>query len=152
MPAPTAPIFEKLPALKSRATADEEREIWKPHWNCFCCHDSGFIVRSELVIANPNPNDPDPLCNRRGCGVASGYRSQGFDDRISAEVCQQIHEWEIQGWAIYSHQKWLQAKDKIDSLCQGSNRSDNDEREIKICKENAQAELDKSEQQLTINN
>ena len=59
-----APVFEKLPALSPRAP--EDKEIWKPRWHCFCCHDSGFITRSELVIANPNPNDPDPLCNRNG--------------------------------------------------------------------------------------
>ncbi|MCF3647929.1 hypothetical protein, partial [Planktothrix agardhii] len=105
-------------------------------------HDSGFIVRSELVIDGLNPNDPDPLCNRNGCGAASGYRNLGLDDRIPSEVCQQIHEWEVQSWAETSHQKWLQTKERIDQLSQGSNRNDNDEREIKIRKENAQAELD----------
>jgi len=135
-----APVFEKLPALSPRAP--EDKEIWKPRWTCFCCHDSGFITRSELVIDDADPNDPDPLCNRNGCGAASGYRNLGLDDRIPSEVCQQIHEWEIQSWAETSRQKWLQVKDKIDSLSQGSNRTDNDSREIKIRKENAQAELD----------
>ena len=140
MQAPTAPVFEKLPALNPRPP--EDKEIWKPRWHGFCCHDSGFIVRSELVIDGLNPNDPDPLCNRNGCGAASGYRNLGLDDRIPSEVCQQIHEWEVQSWAETSHQKWLQTKERIDQLSQGSNRNDNDEREIKIRKENAQAELD----------
>jgi hypothetical protein len=142
-----APVFEKLPALNSRPTSPEDKEIWKPQWHCFCCHDSGFIVRSELVIENPNPNDPDPLCNRQGCGAASDYRNLGLDDRIPSEVCQQIHEWEIQSWAETSHQKWLQIKERIDQLSQGSNRTDNDEREIEIRKENAQAQLDNPETQ-----
>jgi len=133
--------FEKLQALNSRPSP-EDKEIWKPRWNCFCCHDSGFITRSELVIADPNPNDPDPLCNRPGCGAASGYRNLGLDDRIPPEVCQQIHDWEVRSWAETSHHKWLQIKDKIDSLCEGSNRNDNDSREIEIRKENAQAQLD----------
>ena len=35
------PQFDRLPLIPQLEEA--EKEIFHPHWNCFCCQDSGFI-------------------------------------------------------------------------------------------------------------
>lgn len=143
------PFFEKLPAQKPQQS--EEKEIFKPNWNCFCCHDSGFIIRTELVIESLGRNDPGPVCNRPGCTSASRFGFE-LDRRVPPEVCQQIHEWELSCWKSTVHSQWEKIVEKINSLASSksisdSSRSKNDEGEIVIRKE-AQAELDEETKEL----
>ena len=35
------PQFDRLPLIPQ--LEEVEKEIFHPHWNCFCCQDSGFI-------------------------------------------------------------------------------------------------------------
>ncbi|WP_460202797.1 hypothetical protein [Scytonema sp. NUACC21] len=48
-----------------RPEEDQEKEIWFPNWNCFCCQDTGKVQLNlaRLVIPNYNDNrDRLPIC------------------------------------------------------------------------------------------
>ena len=53
------PQFDRLPLIPQLEEA--EKEIFHPHWNCFCCQDSGFIqphlVKKIIPDYNYNPGE-----------------------------------------------------------------------------------------------
>lgn len=99
--------FEKLPPLVVRPEMEEvDIEIWQPHWNCFCCHDSG-IVKPHLASLVIEGYDWDkhklPLCQKPGCSHSSRYStsqilSDNSDARIKPLTCKKLDEFERETW------------------------------------------------------
>lgn len=143
----------KLQRLRHPKSIQQEKQIYRPSWRCHCCRDSGLIVWPEKVIENYQELEDLPvLCNRPGCFAASPWRRMGFDERVSPEICQLLHEFSVKDWSITVKKQWNKAKqiaEQITHLSQtkslrpeGCDRTKNDEREIAIHKENVQAWLD----------
>jgi len=38
--------FKKLKpiAMRPECEPDYDRQLWQPSWDCFCCHDTGFVI------------------------------------------------------------------------------------------------------------
>ncbi|MCC5640863.1 hypothetical protein LC593_34565 [Nostoc sp. CHAB 5844] len=56
------PIFEPLSV---RSKQEEDKELWQPSWNCFCCQDTGKIQPSLIRLVMPDYNydrDRLPIC------------------------------------------------------------------------------------------
>jgi len=144
----------KLQRLRHPKVIQQEKQIYQPSWDCHCCRDSGLIVWPDKVIDGYHELEDLPvLCNRPGCSAASQWRGMGLDERISPEVCQLLHDLSVEDWKVTVKLQWSRAKqiaEQIHHLAQikslrpeGCERTDNDEREIQIRKENVQAQLDK---------
>ena len=92
------------------------------------------------------------ICNRPGCSAASHLRRMGLDERVDAQICQLLHDFSVEDWNTTVKLQWSRAKQiagqihhlaKAKSLRpEGCHRTENDEREIQIHKENVQAWLD----------
>lgn len=71
-----------------------------PTWRCFCCHDTGLIIRVDLLDYEEfSPSDTPPVC--KYCSAATttlGETIANLDNRISKEQCRAIHEHELDGW------------------------------------------------------
>ncbi|MFM6207161.1 hypothetical protein, partial [Planktothrix sp.] len=143
----------KLQRLRHPKVVQQEQTIYQPSWQCYCCRESGLIIWPYKVIEGYQEiGDLPLLCNRPGCSAASHLRQMGLDERVSPEICQLLHDFSVEDWKVTVKLQWSRAKqiaEQIHHLAQtkslrpeGCDRTENDEREIQIRKENAQAWLD----------
>jgi len=143
----------KLQRLRHPKVVQQEQQIYQPSWQCHCCRDSGLIIWPDKVIEGYQEMEDLPvLCNRPGCSAASHLRQMGLDERVSPEICQLLHDFSVEDWKVTVKLQWNRAKQIAEQIAilsqkkslrpEGCERNDNDEREIQIRKENAQAWLD----------
>ena len=95
LPRPKHPNFtepEKEP--------EEDRELFQPHWRCFCCQDSGLVVDPDWIIERYDPRlDPAALCQKLGCTVGSHFVDRGIvDERFSPALCSQLDAIKRKDW------------------------------------------------------
>lgn len=119
--------IDKLPPLSMRKEDDPgtEKQIWQPHWNCFCCHDIGIIKPhlAALVLDGYNPNRHKfPRCMNPSCKAGSDWDSEALADcvdvRVSSLTCQKLDAIEREGWreAIKQKLENIQALARAKSL------------------------------------
>jgi hypothetical protein len=82
-----------------------EKETWKPRWNCFCCHDTGFVLVRLVHLVIPNyesGKDKFPMCQNPGCLAAREKIGQSIysslDFRFDPELCAKLDALERQDW------------------------------------------------------
>lgn len=99
--------FKKLKPIVVREESEiDDKEIWQPRWNCFCCHDTGIIRRhlTDQVIDNYTwDNHKLPLCQKPGCKKSGNYLnskilSENIDSRFTATTCKKLDEDERENW------------------------------------------------------
>lgn len=99
--------FPQLPRipLRPEKEPDVEIEIWKPGWNCFCCHDSGIVVphlARKVIPDYDESKDKFPRCKKPGCTNGSQYDSDilrpSTDDRIEPLLCKKLDLLERETW------------------------------------------------------
>lgn len=87
------PKFERLPILPKKE--EQDKEIWQPSWNCFCCQDTGQIQAHlvRLIIPDYNPNRDRivlllqlDLCSGVGAGFCLAGLQRGFNLIGTAEI------------------------------------------------------------------
>ena len=97
---------------------------WKPTWNCFCCHDTGFVqyLLVKKVMPNYVSGRHKPVeCNATNCHIRLGdalYETETLDRRFSAKLCDRLDSDERQMWQEWSkeqHEKRKQRLGLIDS-------------------------------------
>ncbi|GAC1457959.1 MAG: hypothetical protein NVSMB70_02120 [Chamaesiphon sp.] len=95
----------KLPRLERKiiVRAEIEKAAWRPDWKCYCCRDTGYVKRVDFVIPDyKHSHDPAVICQKKGCHAADWVSNSSvqdsFDLRFTSEICQQIHDIEIQCW------------------------------------------------------
>lgn len=140
------PQFSREP---TRPRLDEEiaKELWQPDWRCFCCHDTGLVARSLvlMVISDyDHMNDKPVACQHPRCEKGWEYRgTESCDQRFEMGVCVQLDKFERENWRRTIREQfdgWKQAQAKISALTVNigmpgaRGRSANDEREIEIRK------------------
>lgn len=63
--------FEQLESWPIRPEEQQEKEIWKPTWKCFCCQDTGKVqpdlVRQVIPTYDDN-RDRVPICQNCNLG------------------------------------------------------------------------------------
>jgi len=90
--------------LKPLRPPEQDGEIWQPRWDCFCCHDTGIILRKEWVLESPQ--NYALACNRPSCSSGAMLRATGgLDTRVPPAICEQIHELERESWRQTTKEK-----------------------------------------------
>lgn len=140
--------------LVSPNKESEDKEIFYPDWNCFCCHDTGKVQPhwTRLIIPDFDWNkDKIPLCTN--CRVHHDLTHlleyQVFDTRFTSQVCAELDRIARKDWANAAKskqqkllaQKFQQAVldiSKKQSL-RKRDRTENDNREVQARKAEIEA-------------
>jgi len=59
-----------VPVPKAQA---DDKEAWSAlkAYKCYCCQDTGYVVRIERVLRNPHLFSRPILCQRVGCAASA---------------------------------------------------------------------------------
>ena len=82
--------MHNLPKLQrcKNPKATQDKEIWQPSWDCFCCHDTGLVIRPQLVIEDYHDIEDLPvICQKPGCDAGVHLKGRGLDERFSGKIC-----------------------------------------------------------------
>ncbi|MBD2458850.1 hypothetical protein H6G80_32935 [Nostoc sp. FACHB-87] len=144
------PQFEPLPVRPEEDTRD--KEIWQPSWKCFCCQDTGKVQPHlvRLVIPDYDYNrDRLPICQLCSAGDKL-YHLVDFgviDTRFETLLCKKLDALAREEWKQATQEQFQITKKRVglitDELAVTHSltkrkRTQNDEREIQIRKDNAQ--------------
>jgi len=133
-------------SLRSECEPGYQKESWKPNWNCYCCHDTGFVLdrlSNQIIPGFNSEQHKTLLCNAKGCNasrdkVSSKLIEEGnFDTRLSSEVCDRLSEMERKSWEDYrwqKHQLRKEARGLVEELAEKKSmrnvrRSEKEEKE-----------------------
>ncbi|MDJ0713873.1 MAG: hypothetical protein QNJ54_06605 [Prochloraceae cyanobacterium] len=92
------PKLPKLDRLPMRSSSEiEDKEIWTPSWNCYCCEDSGLVKSSLVKLVIPDFNfdrDKLPLCQNDGCYKSDYFETEllsgCLDRRLTPDICRTL--------------------------------------------------------------
>ena len=103
--------------LVSPNKESEDKEIFYPDWNCFCCQDTGMVQPhwTRLIITDFDWNkDKIPLCTncKTHHDLTHLLEYQILDTRFTSQVCGELDRIARQDWAntASSKQQKLLAK------------------------------------------
>lgn len=135
------PQFERLPI--NEQTENDDKEIWQPRWNCFCCQDTGQIQAhlARLIIPDYDHNrDRIPVC--QGCNKFDRHNLRDYgmlDTRFDLFLCKKLDRIARDGWKRTTQEQFEKCKKQLD-IATGAialahnlalnSRTPNDEREI----------------------
>lgn len=98
--------------MHSRPEIEEDKEIWQPRWNCFCCRDTGMVSLNLVKMIIPDYEDGTDLrvaCQNPECLPGKDFRgNHNFDQRFSLKICLQLQEYQKKNW-----QETVQEKQRI---------------------------------------
>lgn len=127
----------KLQRLRN-PKANQDKEIWKPSWHCFCCHDTGIVRRPELVIEDYNDvEDLAVVCQKPGCSAGAHLIGMELDERFTSAICATLDAICREDWQRTVEQKFanIQALAKKMQMSGTCARTANDDREVQQRKE-----------------
>lgn len=110
--------------LREEAQPGYEKVACQLTWNCFCCHDTGFVqhLLVKKVIPNYVSGRHKPVeCNATNCNIRLGdtlYETETLDRRFSADLGDRLDSDERKMWSEWSkeqHEKRKQRLRLIDS-------------------------------------
>jgi hypothetical protein len=134
------PTFERSPILPNE---QEDKEIWQPRWNCFCCQDTGQIQTHlvRLVIPDYDGNrDRFPVC--QGCNKFDRHNLRDYgvlDTRFDLFLCKKLDAISRADWKQVTEKQFEKYKNQLDvatgAIAQShnlalTNRNSNDDREV----------------------
>lgn len=134
------PTFERSPILPNE---QEDKEIWQPRWNCFCCQDTGQIQTHlvRLVIPDYDGNrDRFPVC--QGCNKFDRHNLRDYgvlDTRFDLFLCKKLDAISRADWKQATEKQFEKYKKQLDiatgQIAQShnlalTNRTPNDDREV----------------------
>ncbi|MBD2682891.1 MULTISPECIES: hypothetical protein [Nostoc] len=140
------PQFERLPINPKKE--EEDKEIWQPNWNCFCCQDTGQIQAHlvRLIISDYDPNrDRIPVC--QGCNKFDRHNLMDYgvlDTRFDLFLCKKLDRIAREDWKQVTQKQFEIVKQRINQISKShslssSDRTDNDNREVKQRKAEVEA-------------
>ncbi|MBD2245163.1 hypothetical protein [Nostoc sp. FACHB-888] len=134
------PIFERSPILPNEV---EDKEIWRPGWNCFCCQDTGQIqahLVRRIIPDYDHNRDRIPVC--QGCNKFDRHNLMEYgvlDTRFDLFLCKKLDAISRSEWKKVTEKKFEKYKKQLDiatsqiskshSLA-SSDRTLNDDREV----------------------
>lgn len=136
--------FTQLPRLSRRRnpSVNPDKEIWQPRWRCFCCQDSGIVRSPGLVIEDYNATEDLPVvCQKPGCLAGTHLIGRELDERFTAVICTKLDAISREDWKRTVEQKFanIQALTAQMKMPGSRDRTDNDEREIQLRKQEIEA-------------
>lgn len=94
----------------------QERLAWSAirTYQCYCCHDTGYVVRVERVLKETHLFTRPMLCKRIGCtaGINVQNDPKVVDTRLTPEECRELHELAKQDW-LKSEANWHEQRQQI---------------------------------------
>jgi len=96
--------FEQLPSWTVRPEEEQEKEIFQPKWQCFCCQDSGKVSPNLVRRVIPNYNyDKDrlPICQNCNEGQTRwGHLNElgVIDQRLTFQICRKLDLMSREDW------------------------------------------------------
>jgi hypothetical protein len=146
------PLPQLPPSRVNRARSGDgvDKEIWKPSWNCFCCQDTGRIHPHLVRLVIPEydcDRDRIPVCQRLKCYEGSKWMhlKDNLDMRLTAAICGELDRISREDWNNTVKQKFLNIQELAKKMAMPNQiyrRTENDEREVQLRKEQVQFELD----------
>jgi len=96
------PRLEREPIRPEREQPDFDKEIWQPHWRCFCCQDTGTVslVLTRLVIPDyDHHRDKQVVCQHPRCEAGKSLRGDlNYDQRFTAGICDSLDRINREDW------------------------------------------------------
>lgn len=148
-------MIEDFPQLEAQPVRPEEigdKEIWQPSWKCFCCQDTGKVQNHLVKLVMPDydyDRDRIPICQLCNAGDKL-YHLVEFgviDTRFETMLCKKLDTLARDEWSQATQEQFQIAKKRVglitDEIATAHSltrrkRTQNDEREIQIRKDNAQ--------------
>jgi hypothetical protein len=136
------PQFEPLSVRPEEET--EDKEIWQPSWNCFCCQDTGKVQAHLVRLVMPNYDynrDRLPMCQLCSCGDKLYHLTEFgvIDTRFETMLCRKLDQIAREEWRNATTEQFAITKQRIglvtDEVAQAhslrkKNRTQNDNREV----------------------
>lgn len=109
LPAPVRPEQEQ----------PQGKEIFQPHWNCFCCHDTGKVQSHLVRLVIPDYNydrDRLPVCQLSSCGLGTNFLhlEDSVDMRFNAAICQELDRISREDWRQSVENWFATAKQRLE--------------------------------------
>jgi hypothetical protein len=122
--------FKKLKPIPMRPESkpDYDKRLWQPSWDCFCCHDTGFVIdrlAAYVIEGYVGGQHKIARCRSSKCQAQIGETlesSGSLDDRLTREICDDLDNLERSEWAQSLSKKVelrRQAKGMVDELSEG---------------------------------
>ncbi len=111
--------FEQLESWPIRPEEQQEKEIWSPKWNCFCCRDTGKVQLDlvRLVIPSYNDNcDRIPICQNCDKGQKNWAHLVDLgviDQRLTFQICRKLDAYAREDWKRTTETWFEWAKKRI---------------------------------------
>ncbi len=122
--------FQQLEPHPVRPEETIEKEIWQPHWNCFCCRDSGKISPDLVRRVIPDydyDRDQLPVCQNCNCGHNWLHLKKFgvIDQRISFQTCKKLDAIAREDWRLTTKTLFELLKKRLEegteSICEKYN-------------------------------
>ncbi len=117
------PRLERL--LLRPELEEQQKEVWRPTWRCFCCQDTGFVQDSLIRLVIPDYNsDKDRSVACRNCERVYIYAElvrDSLDWRFTPDTCEKLDRIYRDDWArtlAYQNQLRKQALGLVDELAE----------------------------------
>ncbi|MGL5836127.1 MAG: hypothetical protein ACRC1Z_23270 [Waterburya sp.] len=99
--------FKKLKpiAMRPECEPDYDRQLWQPSWDCFCCHDTGFVIdklAAYVIEGYVSGQHKIAICQATKCQAEIGETleaSGSLDNRLTQEICDDLDSLEREEWA-----------------------------------------------------
>jgi hypothetical protein len=99
--------FKKLKpiAMRPESEPDYDRQLWQPSWDCFCCHDTGFVIdklAAYVIEGYVGGQHKIAVCQATKCQAEIGETleaSGSLDNRLTQEICDDLDYLEREEWA-----------------------------------------------------
>lgn len=121
--------FKKLKpiAMRPESEPDYDKRLWQPSWDCFCCHDTGFVIdklAAYVIEGYISGQHKIAVCQATKCQAEIGETleaSGSLDNRLTQEICDDLDSLEREEWARTLKEKCelrRQAKGMVDELAE----------------------------------
>ena len=136
------PQLPREPIRPDKEPNSEGQEIWKPDWQCFCCHDFGTVHLPLIfhIISDYDKNRDKPIrCQHPRCESGKLFAGNcNYDQRFIAAICVELDKIERRNWQDYIDEKRSQIalKKSLENLVKtktmpgSKTRTTNDNREV----------------------
>ena len=117
------PRLERL--LLRPELEEQQKEVWRPTWRCFCCQDTGYVSESLIRLIIPDyDSDKDRSVACQNCDRVAVYAQlvqDSLDWRFTPDTCAQLDRVYRDDWAQtlkQQHELRKKAKGLVDELAE----------------------------------
>lgn len=113
--------------MRPESKPDYDKRLWQPSWDCFCCHDTGFVIdklAAYVIEGYISGQHKIAICQATKCQAQIGETlelSGSLDNRLTQEICDDLDNLEREEWArtLKSKQELRKkALEMVDELAQ----------------------------------